>query len=132
SVLTWDTHQFRNRPDRQRVSKVINDIELIAIPLRVKQFVHDLDHTVTHPRHSLGTELMYYHATEAVMSGCVEEQEGKGRKSLNAPRLLRYLSRGQFASATCTLAFVGTNAWIVQEGFDLSMRADYIGTIFLP
>jgi len=44
------------------VSKVINDIELTAISLRIKQFVHDLDHTVTHPFDSLGTELMHYHA----------------------------------------------------------------------
>jgi hypothetical protein len=66
------------------------------------------------------------------MIGWVEEQEGKGRKNLNAPRLLRYLSSGQFASAACTLSFVGTDAWIVQERFDLSISADYIGTIFLP
>ena len=37
---------------------------------------------------------MHYHATEAVMIGWVQEQEG-----LNAPRLLRCFSRGQFASA---------------------------------
>jgi hypothetical protein len=70
---------------------------------------------------------MHYHTTEAVMIGWVEEQEG-----LNAPRLLRYLSRDQFPSTACTLAFVGTDTWVVQEGFDLSISADYIGTIFLP
>jgi hypothetical protein len=31
----------------------------------------------------------------------------------------------------CTLAFVGTDAWIVQESFDLSISADYIGTFFV-
>jgi hypothetical protein len=75
------------------VSEVIDDIELTPIPLRIKQFVHDMDHTVTHSLDSLGTEMMHYHTTEAVMIGWVEEQEGKGRMNLNVPRLLRYLSR---------------------------------------
>src|SRR5215472_15435824 len=60
------------------------------------------------------------------MIGWVEEQEG-----LNARRFLRCLSGGQLASAACTLAFVGTDAWIVQQGLDLPISADYIGTVFL-
>lgn len=52
---------------RQRMGKVINDVELTAISLRIEQFVYELDHKVTHPFDSLRSELMRYHATEAVV-----------------------------------------------------------------
>jgi hypothetical protein len=57
------------------MGKVINDVELIAIPLSIEQFVHDLDHTVTHRFDSFRSELMHYHATEAVVIWWVEEDE---------------------------------------------------------
>jgi hypothetical protein len=63
---------------------------------------------------------MNYHPAEAVVIWWVEEDEG--RLSANSE-----LERG----AASTLAFVATDTWIVQEGFDLSISADYIGTIFL-
>jgi len=68
---------------------------------------------------------MYYNATEAVVIGWVEEDERQ-----TAPRFSLASSDVGRRSA-CTLAFVGTDTWIVQEGFDLSISADYIGTVFL-
>ena len=42
------------------MGKVINYVELTAIPLRIEQFVHYLDHKVTDPFNSFGTELMQF------------------------------------------------------------------------
>ena len=68
---------------------------------------------------------MYYHPTEAVVIWWVEEDERQ-----TAPRFS--LANSELGRrAACTLALVGTDAWIVQEGFYLSISADYIGTVFL-
>ena len=50
-----------------QIHNIRHYVELIAISLRIEQFVHDLDHKVTHPFDSFRGELMYYNATEAVV-----------------------------------------------------------------
>jgi hypothetical protein len=89
------------------VSKVVNNIELATITLSIEQSIHELSHTVMHPCNSFRGELAHYQATEAIVIGWIKEDEG-------LMSLSRFGLLGQFAGAASTLAFIRTDARIMQ------------------
>jgi hypothetical protein len=106
------------------VSKVVNNIELATITLSIEQSIHELSHTVMHTFDSFRSELAHYQATEAIVIGWIKEDEW-------LMSLSRFDLLGQFTGAASTLAFIRTDARIMQQCYDFTISANYICTIFL-
>jgi hypothetical protein len=76
-VLTWYSEQVADHRYRQRVGQVVNDVKLATVTLRVEQAIHELDDLVAHLLDPLWRELMHHQATQAIVIGWVEKNEGR-------------------------------------------------------